>query len=213
MSDDVMTGQIPPGPLFMNKIYLEIWELAKPYYQHSRSYDIPHIEWMIKKADRIAGLEKLDKKLLLPIVVLHDVGYSIISQNNPNIKDKETKVIHMKEGANIASKILAEADYNKEIAKRIVYYISVHDNWLLGDDVPFQECREMALFNDLDFLWATTSFNIFKNMADSMNMSPKEFYKFWLKDEKLTRRPFCCDYTRQMWEESIEEIKFIIDKG
>lgn len=194
----------------MDKIYLKIWELAKPYYKQGRSYDISHIEWMVREADRIADLEKLDKKLLLPIVILHDVGYSLLGQNNPDIKDRKTKIIHMKEGAKIAGKILAEVDYNKEITKRIVYYISVHDNWLLGDDTPFQECREMAVFNDLDFLWVTTSFNIFKNMADSMNMSPKEFYEFWSKDEKLTRRPFCCDHTRQMWGKSIEEIRGIL---
>jgi len=191
----------------MDKIYLKIWELAKPYYQQGRSYDILHVKWMMKEADRIADLENLDKKLLLPIVILHDVGYSLINQKNPNIKDKEIKIIHMKEGAKIAGKILSKINYNKEISKRVVYYISVHDNWLLEDDTPFQECKEMAVFNDLDFLWVTASFNIFKDMANSININPKEFYEFWSKDEKLIRRPFCCDYTKKMWEKSMEEIK------
>jgi HD domain len=194
----------------MDKVYLEIWKLAKPYYQLGRSYDIPHIEWMMKEADRIADSEGLNKKLLLPIVILHDVGYSSIKQNNPNIKDKVTKIIHMEEGAKIADRILADVDYDKELTEKIVYYISVHDNWLLGDDEPYKECREMAVFNDLDFLWATTSFNVFKGIADSMNKSPKEFYDFWLKDEKINRRPFCCDETREMWKKSIDEIGGII---
>jgi hypothetical protein len=194
----------------MDKRYLRIWELAKPYYQKGRSYDIPHIEWMIKEADKIADLELLNKDLLLPIIILHDVGYSIIEESNQNIKSKESKKIHMKESAKIAKQILSKIDYPRHLIKKITYYISVHDNWLFGDDKPYQECKEMAVFNDLDFLWVTTSFNTFKITAESMGMNPREFYEFWSKDEKLDKRPFCCDYTRKMWKTSMENIKKLL---
>ena len=46
----------------MKQIYLKIWELAKPYYEKARVFDIPHIEWMMKQADRIADIEKLNKE-------------------------------------------------------------------------------------------------------------------------------------------------------
>lgn len=41
----------------MEEEYLKIWELAKSYYKKGRSYDIPHIEWMMKEADRLADEE------------------------------------------------------------------------------------------------------------------------------------------------------------
>jgi hypothetical protein len=191
----------------MDKIYLQIWELAKPYYQKGRSYDIPHIEWMMEEANKIADLEKMKKDLLLPIVILHDVGYSKTNQKEPNLKDKKTKAIHMKEGSKIADGILKKVNYNKELSKKIVHYISVHDNWVFRDDSPFKECKEMALFNDLDFLWATKKFSTFETIAKSINMSLKEFYEFWSKQDKLIRRPFCCDYTKEEYSKSMRDIK------
>ena len=147
------------------------------------------------------------------IVILHDVGYSEVGEENPNIKSKDSKTAHMKAGAKISRAILNQVNYDSDLTERIVYYISVHDNWLLGDNSPYQECKEMAVFNDLDFLWPTTSFDVFKTIGESMGKTPKEFYEFWIQDEKLTRRPFCCDYTRKMWDTSIKEIKRIIDGG
>ncbi len=191
--------------------YDKIWELAKPYYEKGRIFDIPHIEWMQKESNKIADIESLDKKLLLPIVILHDVGYSKVKEKNPHIKGKDIKVFHMREGSYIAKDILKKVNYDKEKSKQIVNYIAVHDNWLLGDNTPFKECKEMAVFNDLDFLWVSTSIDTFKAAADSMGMNPKFFYDFWSKDEKLTNRPFCCPYTQHMWDSSMKLIKGRLD--
>ena len=176
----------------MERVYLKIWELAKIYYQNGRQYDIAHIEWMMEKSNEIADMEKVDKKLLLPIVILHDVGYSAINHSNPNIKDRNYKMVHMKEGAIIANEILDKIGYDKRLKNTIVHYISVHDNWILGDDSPYQKCREMAIFNDLDFLYTMSDHKSFVLMGQSMNKTPEETYKWWLQDEKLERRPFCC---------------------
>ncbi|MEK6864403.1 MAG: HD domain-containing protein [Nanoarchaeota archaeon] len=195
----------------MEDIYLKLWDLAKPYYLNGRSYDIAHVEWMMREAEIISDIESLDRRLLLPIVILHDVGYSIINDKNPNIKGKETKRVHMREGARISRILLDSVGYEQQLEKRIVHYISVHDNWLFGDDTPFKECKEMAVFNDLDFLWVNADINIFKKMAASMGLVPGEFYNLWVNDEKLTRRPFCCDYTIRVWETSIRQIKQVLD--
>ena len=195
----------------MDEIFLKIRDLSLPYYQKGRVYDIDQVNWMMWEADKVADLESLNKKLLVPLVILHDVGYSAVGKDNPHIKDKNAKVIHMREGAKIARKILEQVNYPQELIEKITYYISVHDQWLFGNDQPYQECREMAVFNDLDFLWVNSTFEAFKITGKSMNMTPKEFYDFWIKDEKLTRRPFCCDYTKNFWETSIQGIKKILD--
>lgn len=191
----------------MEKKYLEIWELSKPFYQKGRVYDIPHVQWMMEKANEIAEIEKADKKLLLPIVILHDVGYSMVSHSNPNIKDQGPKILHMKEGAKISEEILTKVDYDVELRKRIVRYISVHDNWILGDDSPYQECKEMAIFNDLDFLYTLSTHEHFVLMGESMGKTPQETYDWWLQDEKLQRRPFCCETTKHMFDEYMDKRK------
>ena len=191
----------------MNEIFRRIWKLAKPYYEKGRHYDIPHIEWMMKEADRIADIEKLDKNILLPICILHDVGYFAVKEKNPDSKNEEYKKIHMKEGAKIADKILTEVNYDPDLKNKIVYYISVHDNWLFGDDSPYRECKEMALFNDLDFLYMFSTKESFNMINKGMGLNSKEGIDFWIKDEKLTRRPFCCEETKKMWKRFIKERK------
>lgn len=185
----------------MKEIYKKLWESAKPYYEKGRVYDIPHIEWMMKEIDRIAKIENLNEDLLMPIAILHDVGYSVAGHVNPNIKCPDSKQAHMIEGAKIAEKILAELEYDKELSQKIVRYISVHDNWILGDDAPFKECKEMGVFNDLDFLWGQSSFEVFRQQAESMGKGPEEMHDFWAADEKLTRRPFACEATKKMFGE------------
>jgi hypothetical protein len=191
----------------MEKIYLKIWELAKPYYEKGRIYDVPHVQWMMEKANEIAEIENADKKLLLPIVILHDVGYSKVNHSNPNIKAQGPKILHMQEGAKISEDILSIVNYDKPLKEKIVRYISVHDNWILNDDLPYQECKEMAIFNDLDFLYTLSSHEHFILMGESMGKTPQETYELWLQDEKLERRPFCCETTKQMFEKYMKERK------
>ncbi|MDD5182425.1 MAG: hypothetical protein PHC66_04635 [Candidatus Nanoarchaeia archaeon] len=191
----------------MDKIYSDIWKLAKPYYQKGRSHDIPHIEWMMGKADRIAGIEGLEKRILLPTCILHDVGYVGVNGDIPRCKDKELKILHMEKGAQIADNILTQVSYDPKLAEVIVYNVSVHDNWILNDSAPFKNSREMALFNDLDFLWGVSNKEIFEVTGRGMGLGPKETYEFWLHDEKLAKRPFCCKETQKMWKLYMAERK------
>jgi hypothetical protein len=135
------------------------------------------------------------------------VGYSFIQNKNPNIKDKESKKVHMEEGTKIARKLLGQINYDKELIDKIVYFISVHDNWLFGDDQPYKESKLLALFNDLDFLYAQSSYESFKYAADSMGIPVENMYDFWLNDEKLQRRPFCCPETKALFENLMSERK------
>jgi hypothetical protein len=191
----------------MKEIYKKLWELAKSYYEKGRSYDIPHIEWMMGEADRILKIEKLNEDLLMPIVILHDVGYSMAGNKNPRMKCQDSKRKHMEDGAKISGELLEKIGYDPELTKKIVHYISVHDNWIFGDDLPFKESREMAVFNDLDFLWAQSSLGMFEYGAKSMGMKTEEMYDFWINDEKLVRRPFSCEATKKMFEKFMEERK------
>lgn len=195
----------------MNNKYLKIWELAKPYYEKGRIYDIEQVTWMTQKAEKIIQTFEVNKDILFPLIILHDIGYSIITNKNPHLKDKNTKIVHMKVGSEIAETILKEVNYDSKLSKIIVYGVSVHDNWVIGDDKPFKESVEMALFNDLDFLYAQSSYEALKIGGQSMGLSPKEMFNFWSKDEKLIRRPFCCKGTNDLFVKQMNKRKKEID--
>ena len=116
----------------MNQIYEDIWKLAKSYYEKGRPMDIDHIEWMMKDAFLVCQKENLDDSLLLPLVILHDVGYAEVPKDNPF--KLNLRKAHMEAGAKIARHILEKLNYPKDKIKKIEYYVSVHDNWALGDN-------------------------------------------------------------------------------
>ncbi len=62
----------------MDKIYRDIWEFAKPYYEKGRPIDIDHVRWMMEDALLVCEKEGVDEGLLLPLVILPDVGYAFV---------------------------------------------------------------------------------------------------------------------------------------
>ncbi|MBU3934445.1 HD domain-containing protein [Patescibacteria group bacterium] len=196
----------------MEDIYIKILELARPYYEKGRVYDLDQIDWMIKQADRLADNLGLDKRILMPLVILHDVGYAFIQEHNPNIKDQESKRVHLEEGVKIARKILEQVNYDSELTEKIVYFVSVHDNWVFGDNQPYKDSKLLSLFNDLDFLYAQSSYEAFKYHGDSMGIPVEKMYDFWMNDEKLKRRPFCCPETKALFEDFMNQRKQEINK-
>ncbi len=138
----------------MKKVYSKIRELAKPYYKKGRSMDLEHVEWMITEALTVCKKEGLDDSLLIPLVILHDVGYANIPKSNPfNLDVRE---VHMVEGAKITKKILEKLNYPQNKIKKIAYYVSVHDNWAFGD-MEYKKDKVLGALKDLDFIWMVTS--------------------------------------------------------
>lgn len=95
----------------MKEIYLQILELATPYYEKGRIYDLDQIDWMIKQAEMLAEKLNLDQDILMPLIILHDVGYAFVDEKNPHIKSQEIKRIHLQEGVKIAKEILEHVNY------------------------------------------------------------------------------------------------------
>jgi len=190
----------------MKKIYQKMLKFAKPYYKNGRVYSLYHISWMLKKGEKIAKKNKIEKKFLIPLIILHDIGYGRVKLD---FKDKYSKRYHMRQGVKVAERILKKVDYDKKLSKKIIQAISVHDNWIFDDNKPFKN-KEMALFNDLDFLWLSSNFKVFKHLAKSSNMEIKKFYNYWLHNKKLIDRPFCCKQTKNIFYNSMKKIKFKI---
>ena len=190
-----------------DELFSELWKQAKPYYEQGRVYDIAHIKWLIPHAKKFAIIENLDPLILVPIAILHDVGYSQLQNKNPDIKGIDYKRLHMEKGAEISLNILQRMQYDPERTKLIVHFIKNHDNWAFSDNKIYGERKEFSAFTDLDFLWINFNYWIFCTIAESQKLSPIEFLERWKKDEKLVNRPFCSKYSKSLWEKSIKWVE------
>lgn len=158
----------------MKEIYKKIWELARPYYEKGRPMDVDHVKWMMQDALIVCEKEDIDDEILLPLVILHDVGYAEAPKDKPHNLD--TRKAHMKAGAKIAKQILEKLDYPKDKTEKIVYYVSVHDNWAFGD-YEYKRDRILGAFKDLDFIWMATPKG-FPAMMKLMGKSKKEMIEY-----------------------------------
>ncbi len=138
----------------MRQVYEKIWVKARPFYEKGRPMDIDHIGWMMEEADRLCEEECLEDRILLPLVILHDVGYARVPKDNPFNMD--IRRAHMEEGAKIAKEILDAVGYEKEKTSIITYFVSMHDNWALDDIEVYQRNKLLWIFTDLDFIWMAT---------------------------------------------------------
>lgn len=141
----------------MNLLYIKIWNEAKPYYLKSRPMDVAHIEWMMKQVEEVCKLENLDETILMPLAILHDVGYAtLLSPITANYYDKDIRRAHMEAGAEIAEQILKSVNYPEVKSKKIVEYVKIHDNWAFGEVDIYLKDKILGTFKDFDYLWIYT---------------------------------------------------------
>lgn len=188
----------------MKQVYDKIWELAKPYYKKGRPMDINHIEWMMKDAFLVCQEEHLDDSLLLPLVILHDVGYAEVPEDNPF--KLNLRKVHMEAGAKIARHILEKLNYPEAQKEKIVYYVSVHDSWAIGNSKEFNKNHILGAFNDLDFIWMVTPVG-FETVRTTIGKSPQEMLEYIEFDEKHKLRPFSTKITENLYKKYFENRK------
>lgn len=186
----------------MKRIYSKIWDLAKPYYQKGRPMDVDHIEWMMEAASYVCKQEQIDDTILLPLVIVHDVGYAAVPQGNPFNVDM--RKAHMQAGAEIAKTILQLLNYPENITSEIVHYVSIHDNWALGDNQIYQQYNILGVFTDLDFAWMATPKG-FPAFMKILNKSRAEMIAHLANDEKLIHRPFRTKTVEQLFYKNLAE--------
>jgi len=181
----------------MKQIYIRTWELAKPYYKKGRPMDMDHIEWMMQDAFLVCQKENLDDSLLLPLVILHDVGYAVVPKFDPYKLD--LRIAHMKAGTKVAKSILKKVNYPKQKLEQIVYYVSVHDNWALGDNNIYKKDIILGTFNDLDYMWMATPKG-FAALMKILNKSKQEMLKYLESNDKPKLRPFSTKTTKNLYK-------------
>ena len=158
--------------------------------------DIDHIEWMMRDALLVCKKEMLDESLLLPLVILHDVGYAAVPKDNPfklNMRE-----LHMKAGARIAKKILLKLNYPLNKIVKIVRDVSVHDNWAFGKNALYKKDLLLGTFNDLDYIWTATPKG-FAAVRKILCKSRKEMVAWLENNEKPRMRPFATKTTKKLY--------------
>ena len=180
----------------MKNIYSKMWELAKPYYKKGRPMDINHIEWMMQDSLLVCEKENLDDSLLLPLVILHDVGYAKVPKNNPFKLDM--RKAHMKAGADIASDILQKLDYPKDKTEKIVYFVSIHDNWAFEENEFYKNNLILGTFNDLDYMWMATPKG-FPSLMKITKKNHQEMLEYLENNDKPVKRPFSTETTKNLY--------------
>lgn len=186
----------------MKEIHRRVWELAKPFYKSGRPTDMEHVEWMIDQSAIVCVEENLQDALLLPLVILHDVGYGSISSTD--YFNRDARIKHMEEGAKIAASILAELSFPSDELRKIIHYVSVHDNWAIGDDELYRGDLTLGVFNDLDFTWMASAKG-FRYVAQILRMDSCQMLEYLENNEKLTRRPFSVRTTERIFRNELSK--------
>ena len=141
----------------MKEEFRQIWELAWPY-QDKRD-DAGHAEVTLHYAELLVELEHGHEHIVVPAMILHDVGWSRVAREEWQIvfnadAKQETKTVvqlkHQTASVEIARGILETVDYPKEHIAEILEIISQHDT---------REgfiSRNEGLVRDADKLWRTS---------------------------------------------------------
>jgi len=158
---------------------------------------------MMVDADIICEKENLDASILLPLAILHDVGYAEVS-NKDNPFQLDIRRAHMKAGSDIAERILKEIGYPEEKIRIIADYIAVHDNWAFGEHDRYINDVLLGTFNDLDYMWMATKKG-FDSAMVMLKKTPEEMLRYLKDNEKPVNRPFSTETTKELYANYLKD--------
>ena len=177
----------------MKEIFNKIWELALPY--QDKREDVGHAETSLEYACKLVTLENGNEDVVIPAVILHDVGWSQLPEKrrmmvfDPGTKEEDRREVvyeHQIEGVKLALKILREVSYPPELTDEILEIISQHDT-----RKGFISKNE-GIVRDADKLWRTSKegFTVAEERAKK-----REEQRFKLLEEGLNKEHYFCSET------------------
>ena len=116
----------------MKRIFEKIWELAEPYL-NTRDNNT-HTRISVRLAYQLLEKEAGDPAIVIPAIILHDVGWKAIPENlhleafGPKATSPELNRVHEVEGVRIAKEILEQVQYDHRKIKEILEIIDGHDS-------------------------------------------------------------------------------------
>lgn len=139
--------------------YKQLWKRCVPYLREGRPGDLRHSEETVKLIVEYHGAARIDKRVLIPVAMMHDIGHCVILPEHFQLitgskKLVNGKLVHMLAGAKIAKDILRRVRYPEAKQKEIVNIIAMHDADQLTGINPRQvyQSTNERLFHDIDRL-------------------------------------------------------------
>jgi len=113
-------------------IHQKIFEKAKPFLRTRKN--LIHTKIALRYALKLLKSEKGDEAVVIPAILLHDVGWKVIPEHlhltafGPNPSNPKLTRVHEVEGAKIAKAILEKLHYPYTNVKEICKIIQGHDS-------------------------------------------------------------------------------------
>ena len=151
----------------------KINELALPFL--TVRDNVLHTEDVVKFALKLLKTVPGNRQVVIPAVILHDVGWSRVEEDivlkayGPQ-KDPQLTGIHEKEGVKIAADILQQIGYDSNLTEEILQIIARHDTGKETSSINEQ------IVKDADKLsrFAVSFWLVIKNFG----YEPREYYKY-----------------------------------
>lgn len=169
----------------MKEIFNQIWELALPY-QDKRD-DTGHAEVSLKYARELVSLENGNEDVIIPAIILHDIGYSQLEKErrllvfDKDVKEEERRSVqleHQNESVKLGGDILRKVNYSEDLTKEILEIVSQHDT-----REGFISKNE-GLVRDADKLWRTSKEG---HAAAEARRKPGEEPRFKKAEESINK--------------------------
>jgi HD superfamily phosphodiesterase len=193
----------------MKEIFNKIWELALPY-QDARD-DPGHAEVALRYATELITREKGDEDVVIPAIILHDVGYSQLPKErrlavfNGSARDEDRHSVvfeHQIESIKIAAKILRKVNYPDDLTDEILEIISQHDT-----RKGFISKNE-GLVRDADKLWRTSREGF---LAAETRAKAREAERFKHIEEGINRPNYF--YSETAKQTALADLKIRMQEG
>lgn len=116
----------------LEPVYQKIYERAKPFLRTRKN--VIHTKIVLQYALKLLKEETGDDKIVIPGVLLHDVGWKIVPEPlqltafGPNASNPGLVRVHEMEGAKIARNILEQLHYSPKRVKEICDIVRGHDS-------------------------------------------------------------------------------------
>jgi|SRR5947207_10769368 len=221
-----------------NASYQQIWREANVLLAKGRWYDLVHTAIATSHLGKILHQERTQgilrdeseeqyqeyRAILIPAIMLHDVGWSAIGENkNTQWRNQDLRRGHMEIGAQLAEHVLSTVAYSPILTRRVVYLVAHHDDQYLGKD---PQTREEFIHRDADACFIFTFLSFWKDFtvtggdlssSDFLDMKEKEWGKRYtqsaqiINDKEIAARKSEVNEKKASSLERFKELKRVIE--
>ncbi len=157
-------------------VFVRIYEAARPMLA-TRGNDV-HVQISLQFAMELMEREGGDPRVVIPAVILHDVGWSEVPEKQqrraygPGSTDGKLNRLHEQAGVRLAREILRDQRYHPVLTAEICRIIAGHDS------IPTAETVGEAVVKDVDKLWRVSKEGLPVTMAILPDLTVQQIHDF-----------------------------------